>query len=72
MLLAEDLPKNVNLNSIEITTFEGTGFPVKIHYPQTMKSVTKTISRVIDDLERIYVNDYSLIYSGVYDIQMTS
>ena len=70
-LLAEDLPINIDINSIRIRAFEGTGFPVKIQPHPTAVGETKIISRIEKSLQRIPVDNYSLVYSGLHDVQMT-
>ncbi len=70
VLLAEEISANININSIKIKTFDATGFSVEIKPHHTTVSETKIISRVEDDLRMIPVNNYSLVYSGVHDIQM--
>lgn len=70
VLLAEELSINIDINAIKIKTFEETGFVVEIKPKEAALSIKKLISRAEQDLWRIPVNSYSLVSSGVHDIQM--
>lgn len=70
MVLNEDLSAHVNLNDILVKAFEGSGFSVVVRPQEIAVGESKTVARVEEELQRIYLNDYALVYSGVHDIQM--
>ena len=69
VLLAEDLDKNNDIRSIRIKTFEETGFDVQIKPSSVSVGIKKSVSQM-KALQRVPINNYSLVYSGAHDIQM--